>query len=111
MRALGEDFGRLPGALFLSGKAAGNIIWENRLGLSNALDIPIVDFLPPEMATNDFKIQEPEERLLVERYRRLPRKLREVYLRYDNRPVRISGGSTAAGSHRAKSATVIVSNT
>lgn len=79
MRGLGTILG-VSGSAVAQWEAGGNITWENRLSLSNALEIPIIDFLPPEMADGEFTIKDPEERLLIERFRRLHRRLREVYL-------------------------------
>lgn len=79
VRALGKLLG-VSGSAVSQWESGGNITWENRLGLSNELNIPIVDFLPPKMAEGEFKVRNPEERLLVERFRRLPRTLREFYL-------------------------------
>lgn len=49
--------------------------------LSEVLDIPLVDLLPPQAAGRDLVIRDQQEILLIERFRSLTPPQREVYLR------------------------------
>lgn len=79
LRALGKIVG-VSGSAVAQWEGGGNIKWENRVALSNALDIPIADFLPPEEAQKEISIKDPQEILLVDRFRRVGKKFREAYL-------------------------------
>lgn len=79
LRGLGKVIG-VTGSAVAQWEGGGNITWEHRLALSNALDIPITDFLPPDAATKEMSIKDPQEILLVDRFRRVGKKFREVYL-------------------------------
>lgn len=79
LRALGKIIG-VSGSAVTQWESGGNIKWENRVALSNALDIPISDFLPPDSRTKELTIKDPREILLVERFRLVQEKFREAYL-------------------------------
>lgn len=79
LRKLGGIIG-VSGSAVAQWEGGGNITWEHRLALSNALDIPITDFLPPDAAMKEMSIKDPQEILLVDRFRKVGKKFREAYL-------------------------------
>lgn len=79
MRELGKIIG-VSGSAVAQWEGGGNITWENRLALGNALDIPITDFLPTDAAAKEMSIKDPQEILLIERFRKVGQKFRAAYL-------------------------------
>lgn len=53
----------------------------NCIKLSEALQMPLVDLLPPEASGEETTIRDPQELLLVQRFRKLDEQQKEVYLR------------------------------
>lgn len=81
VRELGKRIGT-SGAAVSQWESGGGITVQNRVSISNALEIPITDLMP-KVAHITAKIAElnEQEALLVDRFRALDPKLREAYLR------------------------------
>lgn len=81
-QTVGSRIGVSKNAVYLweTGETA-EITLENRIKLSEVLSLPLSDLLPPEAAGRDMAIRDPQEILLVERFRLLSPPQREVYLR------------------------------
>ena len=82
LKEVGQRVGVTKNAVHLweTGSTA-EIALDNRIKLSEVLDIPLVDLLPPSAANRDVVIRDPQEILLIERFRLLSPPQREVYLR------------------------------
>jgi transcriptional regulator with XRE-family HTH domain len=80
VRELGRRIG-VSGSAISQWEAGGAIKTINQISLSAELDIPIIEFLPPEAMNRDLVVADPEEKLLIQRFRALPGPLREAYLR------------------------------
>lgn len=54
---------------------------ENRIALAEFLEIPLVDLLPPQANGLELTLRDPQEILLIEKFRLLDPPQREAYLR------------------------------
>jgi transcriptional regulator with XRE-family HTH domain len=81
VRELGKRIGT-SGAAVSQWESGGGIAVQNRVSLSDALEIPITDLMPKvaRIAGQLAELNE-QEALLVDRFRALDPKLREAYLR------------------------------
>lgn len=79
VRALGEILG-VTGSAVSQWENGGNITWQNRVALSDALGISVADFLPDADTEREVTAQTPRERLLLQRFRLVPERLQEAYL-------------------------------
>ena len=80
VRALGKVVG-VSGSAVSQWEAGGTIKPANQAALSDALGIPITEFLPFSANNRDLVVSDAQEKVLVERFRQLPATLREAYLR------------------------------
>jgi transcriptional regulator with XRE-family HTH domain len=62
-------------------KDDAGITLANRIALSEAIELPLSDLLPPNARGLDLMLRESREILLVERFRALPQPQKEVCLR------------------------------
>ncbi len=79
VRELGKIIG-VSGAAISKWESGGNMSWENRIALSDALGISVTDFLPGGDFIREITAQTPQEKLLLQRFRELPAALRAAYL-------------------------------
>jgi transcriptional regulator with XRE-family HTH domain len=81
VRELGKMIGVSGSAISQWENNQTKILVNNIINLAEALDIPVLELLPEALHAAEITIRDPEERLLIERFRLMPKPLRETYLR------------------------------
>ena len=81
IRGLGKLLGVAGSAVAQWESGESNPTMDNRVKLSNVLELPILDLLPDAARRPQVTSLTPDELILIGQYRRLPAQFRETYLR------------------------------
>lgn len=81
-RGLGKILGVSGSAVAQWETGVSRMTVDNRVNLSNALDIPILELLPEDAGKGELTIRDKEEIFLIQRFRALSGPLREAFLRF-----------------------------